>query len=236
VNLVSLAQNLSRDLGRFGNKALHLLSAALYIEQLIYLFKLETTTMHSITTFAILLTYFLGLTYAAFTKENIVGVWFGTCKQPIATHPNGSYVCLPNNAIIDANYTITYSADKISFTLFPATITLGGTTYVLPEESQSNNPWSPSSQSGFVQTTYTSGDESCYFVNVDGNTMTEFGEYTVSDYSPLDQCPTRTQSISCGTTFTYECTLTRQNSAAASYFPLLGALVVVVFSLINIKF
>ncbi len=187
--------------------------------------------MTSITSFAILFACVLAVSSAAFTKENIVGTWVGSCKQQVASHPNETLVCLPNNAVINTNYTITYTSDKVSFKVYETSITVNGVTYTLAEESQSDNPWTPSSQSGFIQTTYASNVDACYFVNVDGDTMTEFGEYNVADYSPLEQCPTVTQSISCGTTFTYECTMTRQGetSGAVNFLPQIGAVFVTVF-------
>jgi len=116
--------------------------------------------------------------------------------------------------LIDS-YNVTYTADNMnSWNSSAANITIGNTTYFIPEDGRVNLTFSIAGNGGI-----STADQPCFFLDVTGDHMVEYGEYFLSNNTATTSCPSDTTNrpVFCNAnTFTYLCDLTKVAEPTAS--------------------
>lgn len=155
------------------------------------------------------------------TSSSVIGTWNTDCRQKMAYTPSGSTAnptCLTEE--FTYKYTITYSngGNTNSYVADETTKTIGGVQYWLPRETGTSE--SSTTGDGYFRGNQ-SGVPACIYVDISGDTYTEYGTYATQTYEPVATCPTSTElanwQTTCVTagTFNYICTGTKAGSSAA---------------------
>lgn len=177
--------------------------------------------------YSLLLLVLVALTAAAetITKENIQGTWIGDCKWKYARNAQGTYQCI--SAVISTPYTWTIGPNTLTWNTSAATVVDGGQTYNLPDLGQVNIAWTLIGN-GFLNVSHVEGP-ACYHVELDGNKLTERGQFYSADFSSAP-CVDPTEPLYCGETLNYICE-TYKSGASALFVSGIVVLVSLVASL-----
>jgi hypothetical protein len=145
------------------------------------------------------------------TKDNILGTWVGDCKWLYARDAQNNYQCI--SSVISTPYTWTIQASTLSWNTSAATVDIGGETFNLPPLGQVNIAWTYIGN-GFLNVSHVAGP-ACYHVELDGNKLTERGQFYSSDFSSAP-CVDPTKPLYCGETLNYICE-TYKSTASSVY-------------------
>ena len=114
----------------------------------------------------------------------MAGTWHGSCTQ-VGAYPAGSpsdLACSPSGVI--SFYQVSYAASTNSWS-YPigGNSTQGGVLYTLPVDGRENQAVSVLGNGEF-----STADQPCFHIDLQGNYYTEYGQYFLSNYSGTPTC------------------------------------------------